>query len=152
RGDPASGAAGGRPGQLKNGVTGGRWTSGTAAGQGAGGQGHQCRKGGTLMAEHPHIGTVRKLMQAMSAGDTAAVQQLLTRDCVVHRPGDHPYAGENKGLDAVLDPARRMREETNQTMRAESQPLFLDGRGHVIAVYRLTAERRGHRHDAPTAA
>jgi len=102
--------------------------------------------------EHPDIQTVRKLMQAMSAGDTAIVQQLLTRDCVVHRPGNHPHAGENKGLDAVLDTARRMREETNQTMRAEPQQLFLDDRGHVIAVYRLTVERRGRRHDAATAA
>ena len=104
------------------------------------------------MAEHPHIETVRKLMQAMSARDTAAVQQLLTRDCVVHRPGNHPYAGENKGLEAVLDTARRMREEATGTMRAEPQHLFLDARGHVIAVYRLTVERRGRRHDAATAA
>ena len=104
------------------------------------------------MAEHPNILAVRKIMQAMFAGDTAAVRQLLTRDCVVYRPGSHPFAGEHQGLDAVLDIARRLREETDGTMRAEPHHLFLDGRGHVIAVYRLTAERRGRRHDMVTAA
>jgi len=100
------------------------------------------------MAEHQHIQLVRKAMQAASTGDNAAMQQLFTRDCVVHLPGSHPHSGEHKGLDARLDSVRRMREETNGTMRFEPQQLFLDGRGHVIAVRRMTAERRGRRYDA----
>ena len=104
------------------------------------------------MAEHQHIQLVRKAMQAASAGDTAALQQLFTRDCVVHLPGSHPHAGEHKGQDAVLDNARRMMEETGGTLRFEPQQLFLDGRGHVIALRRLTADRRGRRHDSIGAA
>lgn len=104
------------------------------------------------MAEHQHIQTVRKLMQAMSSGDNATLQQLLTRDCVVHLPGSHQLAGEHKGLDAALDTARRMREETNGTLRVEPQQLFHDGRGHVISVRRQTAERRGRRRDVVGAA
>jgi ketosteroid isomerase-like protein len=99
------------------------------------------------MAEHQHIQLVRRLMEAMSAGDNAALQQLQTRDCVVHLPGNHPLAGEHKGTDAALDTARRMREETNGTLRIEPQQMFLDGRGHVIALRRMTAERKGRRHD-----
>jgi uncharacterized protein len=99
------------------------------------------------MAEHQHIQLVRRAMEAMSAGDTATLQQVLTRDCVAHLPGNHPLAGEHKGLDALLGNARRMREETNGTLRIEPQQLFLDGRGHVIALRRMTAERRGRRHD-----
>ena len=99
------------------------------------------------MAEHPNIQTVRRAMQAASAGDIATLQQLLTRDCVVHLPGSHPHAGEHKGQDAVLDNARQMMEETGGTLRFEPQQLFIDGRGHVIALRRLTAERRGRHHD-----
>jgi ketosteroid isomerase-like protein len=103
------------------------------------------------MAEHPHVELVRRNLQALSSGDNATLQQLYTRDCVVHLPGNHPLAGEHKGVDAVLDTARRMREETNGTLRFEPQQTFLDGRGHVIVVSRMTAERKGRRHDAPRA-
>jgi ketosteroid isomerase-like protein len=82
----------------------------------------------------------------------ATLQQLFTRDCVVHQPGSHPLAGERKGVEAVLDLVRRMREETGGTVRAEPQQFFSDGRGHMIAVYRLTADRKGRRHDAVAAA
>lgn len=100
------------------------------------------------MAEHPHIELVRKAWQAWSAGDVAAMRQLATRDCVLHRPGSHPLAGEHKGLDAVLDSIRQAREETGGTVQAEVQQMFLDGRGHVITLRRVTGERRGRRRDA----
>lgn len=103
------------------------------------------------MAEHPHIALVRRNQQAMSAGDLAILEQMFTRDCVVYMPGDHPLAGEYKGRDAVLNIARRMFEEANGTLRLEPSHLFLDGRGHVIVVHRLTGERRGRRHDAARA-
>jgi ketosteroid isomerase-like protein len=90
-------------------------------------------------------------MQAGSERDTATLQQLFTRDCVVHMPGSHPLAGEHKGLDAVLDLVRRMHEETNG-VSAEPQQLFVDDRGHAIGMYRFTAERRGRRHDVVSAA
>jgi len=104
------------------------------------------------MAEQPHTELGRKVMQAGSAGDMAALQQLLTRDCVVHQPGDHPLAGDHKGVDAVLELVRRMHEETGGTVHAEPQQFFHDGRGHMIAVYRLTADRKGRRRDAVAAA
>ena len=100
------------------------------------------------MAEHQHIQMVRKALQAVSAGDTATIQQLLTRDCVIYLPGSHQFAGEHKGLDAALDIGRRLGEETGGTMRVEPQQLFRDGRGHVIAVRRFTAERGGRRRDS----
>jgi ketosteroid isomerase-like protein len=103
------------------------------------------------MAEHPHVEILRRAWQALSQGDAQALQQLFTRDCVLHIPGDHPLAGEHKGIDAVLDTYRRMREETGGTMRWEPQRLFLDGRGHVVGMRRFIADRQGRRFDAPGA-
>ncbi len=100
------------------------------------------------MAEHPHIDIVRRGWRALAEGDAATLQQLCTKDCVVHLPGNHPLAGEHKGLDAALDVARRMREETGGTLRFEPQQLFVDGRGHVIGIRRMTAERGGRRFDS----
>jgi uncharacterized protein len=104
------------------------------------------------MAEHPHIELVRKAWQAVSAGDVAALQQLAARDCVLHRPGSHSLAGEHKGLDTVLESIRQAREATDGTARSEPQQMFLDGRGHVIAMRRFTADRRGRRRDTIGAA
>ena len=100
------------------------------------------------MAEHPHIEVLRRVMQALSQGDMDALQQLWTRDFVLHVPGDNPLAGEHKGPEAAVDLNRRMRQETNGTLRWEPQQMFVDGRGHVIGTRRLTAERRGRRFDA----
>jgi len=99
------------------------------------------------MAEHPHIDIVGRALRAVSVGDTAALQQLLTRDCVIHLPGSHPLAGEHKGVDAALDLVRRMREETDNTIRFEPQQMFVDGHGHVIGVRRFMADRRGRSRD-----
>jgi ketosteroid isomerase-like protein len=100
------------------------------------------------MAEHPHIEVLRRAWRTLSEGDAAALQEVLTKDCLLHIPGDHPLAGEHKGIDAMLDTYRRMHEETGATLRWEPRQLFTDGRGHVIGVRRLTAERRGRRFDS----
>ena len=100
------------------------------------------------MAEHPHAEVLRRGWRALSEGDAATLQQLFTKDCVLHLPGDHPLAGEHKGVDAVLDTYRRMREETDGTLRWEPQHVFIDGRGHVMGVRRFIADRRGRHFDA----
>jgi uncharacterized protein len=100
------------------------------------------------MAEHPHIDVLRRGWQALSQGDMRALQQIFTRDCVLHMPGEHALAGEHKGVEAVLDTYRRMREETGGTMRWEPQQVFVDGRGHIIGVRRFVADRKGRHYDA----
>ncbi|MEV5434735.1 nuclear transport factor 2 family protein [Streptomyces sp. NPDC052682] len=99
------------------------------------------------MAEHPHAALVRKGFEAFSRGDMDALRGLMTDDCTQHVPGSHPLSGDFKGQDSIIDMYRRMFEETNGTMNVDLREVFVDGRGHAVAVNRFTAERQGRRID-----
>ncbi|GGZ72145.1 hypothetical protein GCM10010389_06700 [Streptomyces echinoruber] len=99
------------------------------------------------MAEHPHAVLVRKGFEAFSRGDMDALRAMMTSDCTHHVPGSHPMSGDFKGQDAVIDMYRRIFEETGGSMRVDVRGVFVDGRGHVVALDHVTAERRGKRLD-----
>jgi ketosteroid isomerase-like protein len=100
------------------------------------------------MAEHAHAALVRKGYEAFSRGDMDTLSGLMTRDCTHHVPGSHSLSGDYKGLDAVKEYYRQLATESDGTMRVELQHLFSDGRGHVMSVHRVTAQRRGQSFDA----
>ena len=47
----------------------------------------------------------------------------------------------------MLDYYRRLYEETGGTMRTELLNVLVDGRGHAVAVHRVTAQRKGRTFD-----
>jgi len=100
------------------------------------------------MAEHAHAALVRKGYEAFSRGDMQTLSQLMTGDCTHHVPGSHSLSGDYKGLNTVLEYYRQLGSETAGTMRIELQHLFSDGRGHVMSVHRITAQRHGRHLDA----
>jgi ketosteroid isomerase-like protein len=69
----------------------------------------------------------------------------MTRDSTHHVPGSHALSGDYKGVDAVLEYYRALGIESGGTLRVELRNLFTDGRGHVMSVHRMTAERKGRR-------
>ncbi|MDO0915029.1 nuclear transport factor 2 family protein [Streptomyces sp. DT2A-34] len=95
------------------------------------------------MAEHPHAQLVRKGYEAFSRGDMDTLRTLLTGDATHHFPGEHPLAGDHKGQDACVQMYQRLFEESGGTLNVELRQLFVDGRGHVMAVHHSTAERQG---------
>ncbi|CCK30109.1 hypothetical protein BN159_5730 [Streptomyces davaonensis JCM 4913] len=95
------------------------------------------------MAEHPHAQLVRKGYEAFARGDMETLRGLMTSDCTQHVPGNHPLSGDYKGQDAIIGMYGRLAEETQGTMRAELMSLMVDGRGHVVAMHRFTADRNG---------
>jgi ketosteroid isomerase-like protein len=99
------------------------------------------------MAEHPHAALVRRGYEAFNSGDMDTLRELIATDATQHVPGDHPLSGDVKGQDAIIDLYRRFAEETDGTMRAEVRNVFVDGRGHAVAVHHFTAERQGKRID-----
>lgn len=97
------------------------------------------------MAEHPHAQLVRKGYEAFQRGDMDTLRGLLTADCTQHVPGSHPLSGDYKGQDAIIEMYGRLFEETGGSMNVELVNLLVDGRGHVVALHRFSAERKGKR-------
>ncbi|MPY59441.1 nuclear transport factor 2 family protein [Streptomyces spongiae] len=93
------------------------------------------------MAEHPHAALVRKGYDAFARGDMETLRELFAGDVAHHVPGSHILSGDFKGRDAVIDLYQRLFQETNGTFKAELHTLLVDGRGHVVSVHRLTAQR-----------
>lgn len=99
------------------------------------------------MAEHPHAALVRKGYEAFSRGDMETLSGLMTGDVTQHVPGNSSMSGDFKGLDAVLSYYGQIATETGGTFRIELQHVFADGRGHVMSVHHITAERGGKKLD-----
>lgn len=102
------------------------------------------------MAEHPHVTLVKKGYAAFSRGDFATLQDLFARDVVQHQPGTSPLSGDYKGAEAVLGLYAELARQSEGTLRVELQSCFTDGAGHVVAVHRNTARRKGRSLDSQT--
>ncbi|MFI2432125.1 nuclear transport factor 2 family protein [Streptomyces sp. NPDC018693] len=100
------------------------------------------------MAEHPHAQLVRKGYEAFARGDMDTLRGMLTADCTQHVPGSHMFSGDYKGQDSIIEMYGRLMQETNGTMRVEMRDVFVDGRGHAVAVHHTSAERNGKRFDS----
>ncbi|WSQ09134.1 nuclear transport factor 2 family protein [Streptomyces sp. NBC_01231] len=99
------------------------------------------------MAEHPNAALVRKGYEAFTRGDMDTLRGLMTADCTHHVPGSHPLSGDFKGLDATIEMYGRLFEETGGTLQVKLNSILVDGRGHAVAVHRISAERGGKRID-----
>jgi ketosteroid isomerase-like protein len=76
------------------------------------------------------------------------LSEIIAKDATHHVPGTHALAGDYKGLDAVLGYYQALGKESAGSFRVELQHLFADGRGHVMSVHHVTAERGGKSLDA----
>jgi len=104
------------------------------------------------MAEHPHVELVQRAYRAGSEGDIDTLSESCASDFVMYVPGNTWVAGEYKGRDAMRQIYQKMRDATDGTLRWEPGQVFVDGRGHVVSVSRMTAERQGRHLDQMQAA
>jgi len=88
---------------------------------------------------------VRRGYEAFNSGDVETLISLFSKDVVQHVPGEGPFAGTYKGVEAVLGYYGRLGEETDGTFRAHLIDVHGDGLGHVCAVHQISAVRNGVR-------
>ncbi|WP_274560282.1 nuclear transport factor 2 family protein [Streptomyces spiramyceticus] len=93
------------------------------------------------MSQHPDTALVRQGYAAFSNGDMETLASMMTTDCVHHAPGQSQVSGHFKGRDNVLAMYGKLFELTGGTMRVELEGVYPDGRGHVISVHKIFAER-----------
>ncbi|MGW2747861.1 nuclear transport factor 2 family protein [Streptomyces sp. NPDC001450] len=98
------------------------------------------------MAEHPHATLVRKGYDAFLRVDMGTLRGLLAADVTHHVPGGHPLSGDFKGQDAVIGMYGRLFQETGGSLRVDLRSVFVDGRGHAVALHHVSAEREGRRY------
>ncbi|MEU3459849.1 nuclear transport factor 2 family protein [Streptomyces sp. NPDC006733] len=99
------------------------------------------------MTEHPNAALVRRGYQAFSQGDMDTLGGLMTADCAHHVPGSNPLSGDFEGVEAIVAHYAELAAETNGTLHVELRNVFVDSRGHVMAVHQVTAERAGRKLD-----
>ncbi len=98
------------------------------------------------MADHPHLVTFRRVYDAFSAGDMAALRDLFTGDVVWHTPGQHPLAGDYSGVDATLDSFEREQVASDGTYSVEVHDVLANDE-HTVALLHAAAERGQKRLD-----
>jgi len=101
------------------------------------------RAGATTAAGDRYTEIVRKGYQAFNTGDIDTLRGLLSIDVIQHVPGASRFAGDYKGIDAVLEYYGHLGEFTNGTARAHLVDVHSDGHGHAVANHVLTATRNG---------
>jgi len=100
------------------------------------------------MAEHPDITLVRRGFAAFSAGDVATLSEIIAEDATQFQPGNSEMAGTREGREAILTFYGQLAAETNGTFRVELEHALSDGQGHVVAIQRVTAQRKGRSLDS----
>lgn len=98
------------------------------------------------MAEHPHAVLVRKAYDAFFRVDMDTLRELMTSDVTYHAPGSHPLSGDFKGRDTVIKMYGKLFQDSGGSLRIQLRNVFVDGRGHVVALHHATAERGDRRY------
>ena len=99
---------------------------------------------------HPNRERLQAFLDAYGAMDRDLVGEALAPEAVWHVGGTHPFSGDYRGRDAILDYFERTAAETAQSLRLEPVELMADG-GHGAAFLRVTAARGEKRLDVTMA-
>jgi ketosteroid isomerase-like protein len=96
------------------------------------------------MSEHPNTQLVKRLHDAFTSGDLAALPDFFAEDAVWELPGRGTIAGEYKGPDAIVGFLRRSFELSGGTLRLRLLAMMGDDWG-AVHVQEVTAEHGGRR-------
>jgi hypothetical protein len=99
---------------------------------------------------HPNVDRLRTFLDAYGSHDVDALRAHLADDAVWHVGGTHPFSGDYRGEDAILDYFGRVGAETGGSMRLEPIEL-LSNDEHGAAFLHVTADRHDEHLDVTMA-
>jgi ketosteroid isomerase-like protein len=89
-----------------------------------------------------NLDVLRKVYDALAAGDFGTLMGLLSDDIVAHVPGRSPVAGEYAGKEAVGGYVGKLAELSGGTLRFEPHDVTASDR-HGVGLLKDLAEREG---------
>ena len=93
-------------------------------------------------AQNVNLENLRRSYKAFTAGDMAALSQLLSDDAVWHILGRNPLSGDYKGRDAVFGFFGKLMELSGGTFKLDVHDTLANDE-HSIGLVTETAERNG---------
>jgi ketosteroid isomerase-like protein len=81
--------------------------------------------------EHPNAVVARRLWEGFCEGDGDLLRELLTANLVWRNHGEHPFAGEVKGVEEIFDSIARSGEDVDE-LRSSAREIFASAGGAVI--------------------
>jgi uncharacterized protein len=98
------------------------------------------------MVAHPNEELLRKGYDAFGKGDMDTIRELFADDIVWHSQGRNPLAGDQRGVDAVLQTFGKAFELTGGTFRLEIHDIVANDE-HAVVLVRAQGERNGKKLD-----
>lgn len=92
------------------------------------------------MTEHSNATLIRRGFAAFSAGDVAALSELIASDAVQHMPGNNMFSGDHRGLESILGMYGQLAQETGGTFKVDLEQVYAND-DTVATVYHATGDR-----------
>ncbi|HWC32083.1 MAG TPA: nuclear transport factor 2 family protein [Actinomycetota bacterium] len=93
---------------------------------------------------HSNADLARRELQAVNAGDLAALREIYTEDFVFHYPGRSPLAGDYRGFDGLRDFAEKVGDVAGEQMEREAHAIVADDE-HAVQLLTVRATRKDGR-------
>lgn len=94
------------------------------------------------MTEHRNAAYVRRVYDALSAGDMETIESMVTDDFVLHDVGRNPVAGDYKGREGLMEFLGKGFEITGGTLKAELKRVLADDE-FAVSFEQFSASRDG---------
>lgn len=98
------------------------------------------------MNDHPNTMLMQRAYDAFSAGDLAALGELIADDATWHQPGHNAISGDYTGREAIFEYFGKLVELTGGTFKAEVIDIVADD-DRAMAVQHSTADKDGKVYD-----
>jgi ketosteroid isomerase-like protein len=92
--------------------------------------------------DHPNAKIARRFLQALDAGDFAAVESLVAEDVVAHFPGSNSLSGTYRGRDQFFAVFAKGDDLTGGTFERELHDIAASD-DHVVILVKIQAQREG---------
>lgn len=94
------------------------------------------------MLEHPNLEVLRCLLTGFARNDAEMIRRCVAPGVVFHAPGESEFAGDYRGIEAILAMLDRLVKATDGTLEVQVHDMLANDQ-HGILMLREKASRKG---------